>query len=117
MKRCAEVVGISERTVERWRRESNGGEDRRRGPNTAPGNKLSQHEEQRLLREFDVRRVTDALRLLLFPGTDTALWDTALVPGTPLPTDPVANDVPSWPDAMQTAITRRPELREQRSRI
>ncbi len=50
MKRCVEVVGISERTVERWRRESDGGEDRRRGPNTVPGNKLSEHEEQRLLR-------------------------------------------------------------------
>jgi outer membrane protein len=78
---------------------------------------LATREEQRLLREFDVRRVTDSLRLLLFPGTDTALWDTALVPGTPLPTDAIANGVPSWPAAMQTAITRRPELREQRSRI
>jgi hypothetical protein len=44
------VVGISERTVQRWRRESDGGEDRRRGPNTVPGNKLSEHEERRLLR-------------------------------------------------------------------
>jgi transposase-like protein len=50
LSRCAEVAGISERTVQRWRRESDGGEDRRRGPNTVPGNKLSEHEERRLLR-------------------------------------------------------------------
>ena len=50
MSRCAEVAGISERTVQRWRHEGDGGEDRRRGPNTVPGNKLSEHEERRLLR-------------------------------------------------------------------
>lgn len=44
------MAGISERTVQRWRQEENGGEDRRRGPNTVPGNKLSEHEERRLLR-------------------------------------------------------------------
>ena len=37
------------RTVQRWRLEQDGGEDQRRGPNTVPGNKLSEHEEQRLL--------------------------------------------------------------------
>lgn len=47
--RCCEVVGISERTVERWRN-MDGGEDCRRGPNTVPSNKLSEHEERRLLR-------------------------------------------------------------------
>lgn len=36
--------------MERWRREEDGGEDRRRGPNTVPSNKLTEHEEQRLLR-------------------------------------------------------------------
>ena len=50
MNRCAEVVGISARTLQRWGREEDGGEDRRRGPNTVPGNKLSEHEERRLLR-------------------------------------------------------------------
>jgi transposase InsO family protein len=50
LSRCAEVVGITERTVQRWRQEEDGGDDRRRGPNTVPGNKLSEHEEQRLLR-------------------------------------------------------------------
>lgn len=50
MSRCAEVVGISARTLQRWGCDEDGGEDRRRGPNTVPGNKLSEHEERRLLR-------------------------------------------------------------------
>lgn len=50
MSRCCEVVGIGVRTVQRWRQEEDGGEDQRRGPNTVPGNKLSEHEERRLLR-------------------------------------------------------------------
>lgn len=51
MSRCVEVVGISLRTLERWRDED-GGEDKRRGPRTVPGNKLSEHEEKQLLREL-----------------------------------------------------------------
>jgi len=43
-------VGLSVRTLERWRRERDGGDDQRRGPNTVPGNKLSEHEERQLLR-------------------------------------------------------------------
>lgn len=50
MRRCCEVVGLSERTVQRWRRQEDGGDDRRQGPNTVPGNKLGEHEEKRLLR-------------------------------------------------------------------
>lgn len=50
MSRCCEVVGIGVRTVQRWRQEVDGGEDQRRGPNTVPGNKLSEHEERQLLR-------------------------------------------------------------------
>jgi putative transposase len=69
LSRCVEVVGISERTVQRWRRESDGGKDCRRGPNTVPGNKLSEHEERRLLavltapeyRDLSPRQVIPAL--------------------------------------------------------
>jgi len=50
LSRCADVVGLSLRTLQRWRLEQDGGEDQRRGPNTVPGNKLSEHEERRLLR-------------------------------------------------------------------
>jgi hypothetical protein len=57
--RCVEVVGISERTVQRWRRESDGGEDRRRGPKTMSGNQLSEHEERRPLARDAQCRVRD----------------------------------------------------------
>ena len=46
------MLGLSERTVQRWREQKDGGEDRRHGPKTAPANKLSEHEERRLLREL-----------------------------------------------------------------
>jgi outer membrane protein TolC len=78
---------------------------------------VATREEQKLLREFEVKTAADGLRKLLFPGTDENLWDTALVPSTPLPENPVAEGVPTWPVAMEVAIQRRPELREQRSRI
>jgi putative transposase len=41
-------VGLTVRTVQRWR-EQGGGDDRRRGPSTTPHNKLSADEEQRVL--------------------------------------------------------------------
>jgi putative transposase len=50
LSRCVEVVGLSLRTLQRWSREQDGGLDRRHGPRTVPGNKLSEHEERRLLR-------------------------------------------------------------------
>lgn len=69
MSRCCEVVGLSVRTVQRWRREDDAGEDRRRGPNTVPGNKLTEHEEKQLLalltspayRDLSPRQVIPAL--------------------------------------------------------
>jgi outer membrane protein TolC len=78
---------------------------------------VANREEQRLLREFDLRAATDALRRLLFPGTDQALWDTALVPATLLPEEATAEGAPAWAAAMRVALERRPELREQRLRI
>lgn len=57
------VVGISARALQRRGREEDGGEDRRRGPNTVPGNKLGEHEEHRLL------------RLLTSPGRGSARRD------------------------------------------
>lgn len=36
--------------MQRWRQQENGGADQRHGPNTVPGNKLSQQEERRMLR-------------------------------------------------------------------
>ena len=43
-----ESLGVSLRTVQRWRAQD-GGEDRRRGPHRAPPNKLSEQERSRLL--------------------------------------------------------------------
>lgn len=69
MKRCAQIVGISARTIERWRQEQQGGDDKRCGPNTVPANKLTEHEERRLIqvltlpehRDLSPRQVIPAL--------------------------------------------------------
>ena len=45
---AATVVGISPRTVQRWRGQGIG-EDQRRGPKTSPANKLSEQERQKVL--------------------------------------------------------------------
>jgi putative transposase len=45
---AAKILGLSGRTVERWRLEG-AREDRRRGPNTVPSNKLSNAERRRVL--------------------------------------------------------------------
>ena len=62
------MVGLSLRTLQRWRRVG-GGEDGRHGPNTVPKNKLSGAEEKRLLaaltspefRDLSPRQVIPAL--------------------------------------------------------
>ncbi len=43
------VVGLSARTLQRWQRQAGCGEDRRRGPTTAPANKLSAAEREQVL--------------------------------------------------------------------
>lgn len=66
MSACAREVGISQRSLERWRRNL---EDGRAGPRTVPHNKLSEHEERRLLtvltapehRDLSPRQVVPAL--------------------------------------------------------
>lgn len=45
---ASKLLGLSERTLQRWRAEG-GGDDRRRGPNTTPGNKLSDQERELVL--------------------------------------------------------------------
>jgi transposase InsO family protein len=49
---AATVIGISSRTVQRWR-ERNIGEDQRRGPKTSPANKLSAKERESVLKVAD----------------------------------------------------------------
>ncbi len=45
---ACEILGLSERTVERWR-EQEVGDDRRQGPKTPPKNKLTEAERERVL--------------------------------------------------------------------
>jgi len=48
LKNAADIVGLSARTIIRWRQQG-GGHDRRKGPSTVPANKLSNHERQQIL--------------------------------------------------------------------
>lgn len=48
-RRACEVAGLDPRTVERWRRQEDGGDDGRRGPRTVPANKLSERERERVV--------------------------------------------------------------------
>ena len=48
LKNAAAIVGLSARTIIRWRQQD-GGQDLRKGPLTAPANKLSEPERQQIL--------------------------------------------------------------------
>jgi putative transposase len=48
LKAAAAIVGLSGRTIIRWRRQD-GGCDRRKGPTSAPANKLNEQEELQIL--------------------------------------------------------------------
>lgn len=48
LKKAATTMGISARTIIRWRQKG-GGQDQREGPLTAPANKLSEQERQQIL--------------------------------------------------------------------
>ena len=45
LKKAAKIMGLSARTIIRWRQNC-GGQDQRKGPSTAPANKLSNQERQ-----------------------------------------------------------------------
>lgn len=48
LKKTAAIMGLSARTIIRWRQQS-GGQDRRKGPLTAPANKLSEQERAQII--------------------------------------------------------------------
>ncbi len=48
LKKAAATMGLSDRTIIRWRHQG-GGQDQRKGPSTAPANKLSEQEGQQIL--------------------------------------------------------------------
>jgi len=64
--RACEVIGLSMRTVQRWREEG-GGDDRRRGPTSVPHNKLSEAEEVELIRVVTSKEYADLSPRQLVP--------------------------------------------------
>jgi transposase InsO family protein len=48
MEKAAVMIGLSARTIIRWRKQ-NGGKDQRKGPLTVPANKLNEQEKQQIL--------------------------------------------------------------------
>jgi putative transposase len=66
LERACELLGLTIRTVQRWRRDG-GGEDKRRGPLSAPHNKLSRREERRILRLLGSPRYRDLSPKQLIP--------------------------------------------------
>ncbi len=75
---------------------------------------VATREEQRLLAEVRTRQTADVLMRLLFPGTDAAVWETTLVPRTPLPDVITTVGLPAWTDAFSVAVAERSELVQQR---
>ncbi len=75
---------------------------------------VATREEQRLLAEVRTRQTADVLMRILFPGTDEAVWETAIVPRTPLPDVITTAGLPSWTDAFAVAVAERAELVQQR---
>ncbi len=49
LEKAASTMGLSSRTIMRWRKHG-GGQDRRKGPSTAIGNKLSEEEREQILK-------------------------------------------------------------------
>jgi outer membrane protein TolC len=75
--------------------------------------------ETLLLQDVNVRAAMDALKALLFPGTEEDLWNMELVPATPLP-EPSAvtpDAAPPWFECLMTALDNRSILRQQRMEI
>jgi outer membrane protein len=71
-------------------------------------------EERQIFFQYQVQQTMDRLKQLLFPGTREDLWETVLVPTTPLPTEAIKQAAPPWTVAVRTAIENRSELRQQR---
>lgn len=59
LEKACEVVGLSARTIQRWRLEDGGGDDGRMGPKTVPANKLSDSERRRVLETANSKEFRD----------------------------------------------------------
>jgi len=49
LSRACKLIGISSRTIERWKRQPEGGHDHRQGPKTSPRNRLSAKEREEVV--------------------------------------------------------------------
>ncbi len=58
LEKACEILGLRARTLQRWRAQEVG-EDRRRGPRTTPGNKLSPEEREEVLRTVNLPEYRD----------------------------------------------------------
>jgi transposase len=66
IERAATIVGLSARTVQRWRAQG-GGDDERRGPKSAPHNKLTKAEEERIVAAVNSPKYADLSPRQLVP--------------------------------------------------
>ena len=66
IERAASIVGLSARTVQRWRAQG-GGDDERRGPKSTPHNKLTEAEEERLVAAVNSPKYADLSPRQLVP--------------------------------------------------
>lgn len=73
--------------------------------------------ESLLRAETDVHQAMDDLKMLIFGSEDDALWNTDLLPGTPLPEEVSIEGLPTWSQALMTALDNRPALKQQRLEV
>lgn len=78
---------------------------------------LARREQERLLAATRVDAAADGLKQLLFPSSERDTWARELAPSTGLPELAEGLLVPEWTSALEIAIDRRPELRQQRTGV
>ena len=66
LERACSILGVSVRTVQRWRA-MDGGEDRRHGPKSTPHNKLTQSEEEQIVKVVKATKYADLSPRQLVP--------------------------------------------------
>ena len=67
--------------------------------------------ETLLQAQNDVAQRGDDLKRIVYADRTSVLWTRPLLPTTPLPGIDDGRPLPLWEDAYQTALARRPELR------
>ena len=78
---------------------------------------VARREEALLRAEVNVRGAEDALKQVLFPGTDAEVWETRLTPETALPESASSTGLAGWTDTLTVAIENRPNIQQQRLSI